>query len=989
MWSVTHTSTPSSASQRPDDDDPSKLANLLKLQASARGWLLRMRIRKSRADRRRASLLMPNINAQAAALALTAASGVTDTSTNGGFGKLATAKAKLRATWCATCPVQKLAFALKSFVDEMENGRIKQAQEVQRVSTHQSTNEGDNAMYTKQALKERRRCRADAEVGRIIYQWWDEFAGKNHVLLGCEMYCVMALALECVLTDSGGGGHFSEDMIKAACDDWMQDSSHGTHLNRGLFFDAIFELADLWTNTTSKSEYIAFLNVMLGKTREVLSDGSLSNRVRSVAKRVATEVLAGKHGAVRKNFDDRGRPIYDKHGQNITYLNIGSDGITHGDGRYFRDGQEIYLRADGSFKDEFGLVHISKDGHHLVDEYGRPLFDENGKPLRYGGPPPDDTPLRCGADGRFYDENGRALYDEYGRPLFDKDGAPLRYGGPPPDDTPLRCGADGRFYDENGRALYDEYGRPLFDKDGAPLRYGGPPPNDTPLRRGADGWFYDENGRALYDETGRALFDAYGRPLFDENGKPLRYGGPPPDDTPLRCGEDGRFYDENGRALYDEYGRPLFDENGKPLRYGGPPPNDMPLRCGADGRFYDENGRALYDEYGRPLFDKDGAPLRYGGPPPNDTPLRRGADGRFYDENGRALYDESGRPLFDENGRPISYGDERGGNPHSSRQHEWRSPYTGWRDPGAMGDVTWPGFLGPGHAERHGESRNLPWYDATGAGSLGKGGASHIGVAPGGSDGGRNRMFGGSGALRAGGGGDVTWPGFLGPGHAERHGESRNLPWYDATGAGSLSKGGASHIGVAQGGSDGGQSRMFGGSGALRAGGGGIQDSSPPLPKMTYRDLRVAQLAQDTKSRSPSPHRSRSPSPRNHRSRVRPAPLYVSSPSHSPLHSREDARSPTAELRQEEFNFSMELRRSHVCQTIENMLRGKYDEYARSITRFTARTSPDVSVARKVVSPFSRTPSQHMRARTELMLPTLTPKSPQRRSNSALAHYTL
>ena len=75
MWSVTHTSTPSSVSQRPDDDDPSKLANLLKLQASARGWLLRMRIRKSRADRRMASLLMPNINAQAAALALTAASG--------------------------------------------------------------------------------------------------------------------------------------------------------------------------------------------------------------------------------------------------------------------------------------------------------------------------------------------------------------------------------------------------------------------------------------------------------------------------------------------------------------------------------------------------------------------------------------------------------------------------------------------------------------------------------------------------------------------------------------------------------------------------------------------------------------------------------------------------------------------------------------------------------------------------------------------------
>ena len=46
---------------------------------------------------------------------------------------------------------------------------------------------------------------------------------------------------------------------KSADDDWLTDSRGCGTLNREMFMDAIFELADLWTATTEADEYVEFL----------------------------------------------------------------------------------------------------------------------------------------------------------------------------------------------------------------------------------------------------------------------------------------------------------------------------------------------------------------------------------------------------------------------------------------------------------------------------------------------------------------------------------------------------------------------------------------------------------------------------------------------------------------------------------------------------------------------------------------------------------
>ena len=45
----------------------------------------------------------------------------------------------------------------------------------------------------------------------------------------------------------------------AVHDDWLMDSGGRGFLTREAFLDAVFELADVWTLTTSASEYAFFL----------------------------------------------------------------------------------------------------------------------------------------------------------------------------------------------------------------------------------------------------------------------------------------------------------------------------------------------------------------------------------------------------------------------------------------------------------------------------------------------------------------------------------------------------------------------------------------------------------------------------------------------------------------------------------------------------------------------------------------------------------
>ena len=51
----------------------------------------------------------------------------------------------------------------------------------------------------------------------------------------------------------------------AVHDDWYTDSAGVGYLTRESFCEAIFELADVWTLTTEKSEYASFLSELHSK----------------------------------------------------------------------------------------------------------------------------------------------------------------------------------------------------------------------------------------------------------------------------------------------------------------------------------------------------------------------------------------------------------------------------------------------------------------------------------------------------------------------------------------------------------------------------------------------------------------------------------------------------------------------------------------------------------------------------------------------------
>ena len=56
-----------------------------------------------------------------------------------------------------------------------------------------------------------------------------------------------------------------EDQRQSEDRDWREDSKGGDGLRRNDLYDAIFELADNWTDTAEADEYVAFLSMLYGK----------------------------------------------------------------------------------------------------------------------------------------------------------------------------------------------------------------------------------------------------------------------------------------------------------------------------------------------------------------------------------------------------------------------------------------------------------------------------------------------------------------------------------------------------------------------------------------------------------------------------------------------------------------------------------------------------------------------------------------------------
>ena len=113
--------------------------------------------------------------------------------------------------------------------------------------------QGNAEAYTSESLLARKHLHADPDITHHIDLWWRYFKRDGHAqLFDVQEYTRMHVILERAVHSTKSNN--KEKLIREAIEDWMEDASCRTTLGYDDFFNAIFELADLWTDSVHKGK---------------------------------------------------------------------------------------------------------------------------------------------------------------------------------------------------------------------------------------------------------------------------------------------------------------------------------------------------------------------------------------------------------------------------------------------------------------------------------------------------------------------------------------------------------------------------------------------------------------------------------------------------------------------------------------------------------------------------------------------------------------
>ena len=430
--------------------------------------------------------------------------------------------------------------------DDHARVTLRRKKEMKRIAEHQLSGEiattlqdeselseldyrkqGNLDAYTTEAINMRRRLRADTDVGNRINRWWCHFnrpAGRLFFEVDAYVY------MHIVLDHAVNGNEFAtdEELIADAAVDWLEDAESKTAIVYDVFFNAIYELADLWTHSVEKVEYIEFLERALDDCRKMEESctDAMRRRMQQLAKATKDRVIAEEFGELSwiRNFAKIGGGLYvDEYGQRL------------------RRSEKHYM---------CNVV----DGVALYDNHGRPLFDSLGRPIHYVDSTgmskaflTDDCGALYNAKGYKVDANGvkaKKAKKMGGSWSISKDVCPRSRSRKDLLTLGFHVGEDGELYRHDGS---DPVGLTVGDDGKMRDAFG------RVVVKGADGRWYDENGNLLYDENGNS-HHFYGVRM-GADGKMRDASG-----RVLVRGADGRWYDENGNLLYGENGNPINDK---------------------------------------------------------------------------------------------------------------------------------------------------------------------------------------------------------------------------------------------------------------------------------------------------------------------------------------------------------------------------------------------------------------------------------------------
>ena len=192
--------------------------------------------------------------------------------------KVAKAMASLKAIKSmgklAACDAEDFKNDSTTAIDEVRAGKSNVRLEVNCAKDLKKINylsQGDGEHYTEEAIEQRYALQHNDEVIQAAKKWWT-FLPKTvqDKAISRATYCAAVVLIQVVLLPMYG---IKADLDYDPSEDWEQDSKGKDIMNWPDFYDALFELADLWAESRDAKEYVLILDRILEEAEKEMKSG--------------------------------------------------------------------------------------------------------------------------------------------------------------------------------------------------------------------------------------------------------------------------------------------------------------------------------------------------------------------------------------------------------------------------------------------------------------------------------------------------------------------------------------------------------------------------------------------------------------------------------------------------------------------------------------------------------------------------------------------
>jgi hypothetical protein len=148
-----------------------------------------------------------------------------------------------------------------------------------RFSAVEYAQEGDQEMYSFEALEARQGLRCERQIKLGLQRIYSVFPMKVKDELGNKMIIsedYIAFEMRVIKTLFAPGEFSLQKARQTAIADWKKDSAGEEYMSQQQFYDALFELVDHWTVSTEKEDYAKLLHALYSRVSIVGADGGVS-----------------------------------------------------------------------------------------------------------------------------------------------------------------------------------------------------------------------------------------------------------------------------------------------------------------------------------------------------------------------------------------------------------------------------------------------------------------------------------------------------------------------------------------------------------------------------------------------------------------------------------------------------------------------------------------------------------------------------------------